>query len=566
MASSAQPPKRRRKANASGKISSENDIAEHLVSAVSGGTGTQNRAARKVFRNAVLHQYNSTQAVSRVNATYSGKYTIRECGGIVLSSAASSSSAKPTHTHIEVTYHKGAGSRGYHVDTVELLGKELLLGVLKVAVEKDPEGLAAPGAGDGSDDREALKPMNLARCSPRIFWSLVYHYGADVAEGIRTALRGIDDCAWLDERKRELSEKARENLQQQQDLEARKRQRRGAVKGTEETVEIAETTPPAAAISPAGAKSTASETHLPADPVQRWLVERIEGDLSLSDIVPEEWQPAVEAYLGARKSGEDPGVLQLASCKVTSRVCEALESHRADLRNAADRLNVGTLSLDQLEAWVTGARIACFHAVWRVLCGGGSERLRRALHRFRVRRPRDFRLWRAAPDGLVQGLLDQDTELGAVRYTWTTDAPLECACAGLDTVRVRWMCEVAAAAAVALRWMDADGLSEAAHSDDDGGDQETTGPGADEDQDGDMAWQRDTTANEHMLRRVRIEVDNGYWEDGRVVAYLPPEPEEPMALWRVRLDPSAGDKAERFEDLEEHELIEAIDRMAADSK
>jgi hypothetical protein len=192
-------------------------------------------------------------------------------------------------------------------------------------------------------------------------------------------------------------------------------------------------------------------------------------------------------------------------------------------------------------------------------------------------------MWRNAPEGLLQGLLDCDTALTGVGYVWEEGAlGLSDLTAvdntGLDAARVAWMGQIALGAAAVFPWMDNEGLAEQSSGD---------GADADEDDDGDaeggagdeaeeeMAWQYDTSASAHMGRRVRVEVDNGYWEDGAVVAYLPPEPEEPMALWKVRLDgrsPSmvagaaAGKKGKgaehRYEDLEEHELLEAIDRLA----
>ena len=68
---------------------------------------------------------------------------------------------------------------------------------------------------------------------------------------------------------------------------------------------------------------------------------------------------------------------------------------------------------------------------------------------------------------------------------------------------------------------------------------------------------------------------NGYWEDGTVVAYLPPEEDEPMALWKVRLDArptvaaAAADRNsgggevgdDRFQDMEELEVVEAMSRI-----
>jgi hypothetical protein len=544
--------KKRRKVSSANKISSEGDIAEHLISAVSGGTGVQNRAARKVFRNAVLHQYNSTQAVSRVNATFSGNFSIRECGGVVLSN---SSSSKPSYSHIEVTYHKGAGSRGNHVDVVELLSKELLLGVLKVAVQQDPA--------DGDDDREALKPMNLARCSPRIFWSIVYHYGANMSDGIRTALQGVDDCAWLDDRKRELSEKAKENLQQKAELDSRKRKRKGAAEDVNIISSPVIECPPPKNVTDLTQEATTSSTV--ADPLQKWLIHHIEEQLAIEDFVPAGWVPAVCSHVTAPVRNNEAGVLQLAACKVSSKTRDTLLRLRAETDAAADSsgdngedTRAASLSLDQLDAWVGGARMACFHAVWRLLCGGGSERLRRALYRFRLRRPRDFKVWQSAPEGLLQGLLDQDAGLsGSVQFDWPADSPSGCSTTGLNAERVAWMYQVALAASAALPWMDDEDLCEAVHGMEGDADGDVDDEG---EQDEAMSWLYQASASEFVGRRVRVEVDNGYWEDGTVVAYLPPEPEEPMALWRVKLDARPSSKRDRFEDLEEHELVEAIGR------
>lgn len=51
-------------------------------------------------------------------------------------------------------------------ETVDLVAKDLIKAVL-VESFSDPEG----------NGRELLKPENLALASPRIFWSLIYHFG-----------------------------------------------------------------------------------------------------------------------------------------------------------------------------------------------------------------------------------------------------------------------------------------------------------------------------------------------------------------------------------------------------
>jgi len=545
--------KRRRKSSASGTISSENDIADHLITAVSGGTGSHNRAARKVFRNAVLHQYNSSQAVSRVNAIFSGKYSIRQCGGVLLSSTSSSSTRPNVFTHIEVTYGKGAGSRGEHVDTVELLPKELLLGVLKVAV------LGDNGDGQNADEgKEALKPMNLSKCSPRIFWSIVHHYGPNLVDNIRTVLKGVDDCAWLDERKKQLSEKAQENLQQANEAEARRASKRGAKKG--DATEPAPTAAPE--VIPTSTLPTSGTRYSPKNPLSQALIRMIQDAVPLGDIVPEEWRAAVEAHTHVTA---ELAVLELARLECNPRTRNAIQ----ELRNPST-----TLSLDQLESWIVSAQMQIFHAVWRRICGGGSERLRSALFKLRVRVPRDFRMWKKAPGGLLQGVADVDGELiGGTAYRWAERDETE-AVAGVSALtedKISWMCKVAEAAQSVFPWIDDEQLHNASDDTTD-----TDRDEAAEVDEGDSGWQFDAKAHRHMGRRARVLVENDYWEDGTVSGYLPPEPEEPMALWRVRLDAAVkssgaavGTGAQRTgtgpgtrnEDLEEHELEEAFARL-----
>lgn len=64
---------------------------------------------------------------------------------------------------------------------------------------------------------ELLKPENLSLASPRIFWSLIYFYGRDMQHTFATMFPECADWTWLDERKRELSEKAQINIDQQRE-------------------------------------------------------------------------------------------------------------------------------------------------------------------------------------------------------------------------------------------------------------------------------------------------------------------------------------------------------------
>lgn len=57
------------------------------------------------------------------------------------------------------------------------------------------------------ESREMLKPHNFAGCSPRMFWSLVQHWGGDVPAALRLAAPDVD-WGFVETRDRKPSEKA----------------------------------------------------------------------------------------------------------------------------------------------------------------------------------------------------------------------------------------------------------------------------------------------------------------------------------------------------------------------
>ena len=146
-------------------------ITDAMMAAVAGGSSGQDKELRNVFRNAVGNQYKSTQDVARLAATFSGKYTIEDCQESRI--LASGLCAK-----MKVEYPMsvgGAGGKGTYTDTVDIVEVETMRAAMMIPL-RDTE----PGGG-----REFLKPANLARGSPRLFWSLVRAFGPDIANGLR---------------------------------------------------------------------------------------------------------------------------------------------------------------------------------------------------------------------------------------------------------------------------------------------------------------------------------------------------------------------------------------------
>lgn len=543
--------KRQTRINVNDVVKDESDIAIHLMSAVNGGSGKRDKTLRKVFRNAVEYQYNSTKAVARMHAIFSGDYEIEEVSTSRILNTGMSS-------QITITFTRGAGNRGQFTETVDYLSEPLLKELLKLALQDED------GAG-----REVLKPMNLSRCSPRIFWSLVHRYGPNLISTIRTLLTGIDDCAWLTERKRELSEKAKENQAQElakkatRDAKKRRRDDMGEESKMEEE-QLPSSSSQAAAAAASKAKARAKFAHL-------------FDSFDYEEIIPEDHLAAVQELLQGSKS-----LLSLAASTEIEVIAQAV-----------------SCSVDEVDTWVHQAQQLFMQVLWQhVICGGGCERLLLALHQLRIRTPAELLIWKASPMGLFQALIQGDSALASITFIWPENDI--CASSGWTPQHVQFMSAVCEDLMTHYgSWMkqfqeivDFSQQAETAAA-------VAEGSGSSWEDD----WQMDATCHEYIGKRCRVVVrseDNedeaeedeaddeeddksaadmklptgAYWEDGTVMAYLPPTEEEPMALWRVRLDENpklkkkgaaAEDNARegRFEDMEEHEVELAMARYPA---
>ncbi|KAL7579046.1 hypothetical protein ACA910_019085 [Epithemia clementina (nom. ined.)] len=125
---------------------------------------------------------------------------------------------------LRITYPKGVQGRGHYEESVDYLPRSVLQQVIASIHPTNPE---------------TLRPSNLALLSPRVFWSLAFHYScrccrrrdcgkntqdissrASSSSTMEAALRSIQpnlDWSFLRRRKQELSAKARENLRQEQE-------------------------------------------------------------------------------------------------------------------------------------------------------------------------------------------------------------------------------------------------------------------------------------------------------------------------------------------------------------
>ena len=168
----------------------ESDISTALLTALQsgGGRGKVGQVLRTVMSSALSSSYQATRAVVRIAAVQANQYTI------VL---------QPNTTTLQITFSKMTQGRGDYEDVVDWIPVEALTQVMTAIHASDPE---------------SFRPMTLAQISPRVFWSLLYHTGCPTTleETYSTLLPELD-WTFLKRRKYTLSEKAMENLRQEEE-------------------------------------------------------------------------------------------------------------------------------------------------------------------------------------------------------------------------------------------------------------------------------------------------------------------------------------------------------------
>lgn len=162
------------------------DLTDALLSATAGGASGQDKSLRDVFRKAVEHQYKSSQDVARLAATFAGQYKFEDCQQArVLQSGQCLKMRVQYPKNVGASVGDAAG-RSIYTDTVDIVDVASMRAVMMLAIAD-----TSPGGG-----REILKPPNLARCSPRLFWSLVRAFGPDISSGLQQLFPQVRQTLW----------------------------------------------------------------------------------------------------------------------------------------------------------------------------------------------------------------------------------------------------------------------------------------------------------------------------------------------------------------------------------
>ena len=189
-------------------LNSEEDISFALISSIDSGSkrnGKVSKVLRGAMRKTVEKSYEASRAVVRSSAITSGKVTFTRCEA----QGENTNNSMGTFT---VRYPKGVEGIGFYEEQVHIITPLMLKAVIQAVYEDHDE----ENGDDNASGREMLKPPNMALLSSRVFWSLWFHHH-DQCSTIEEALTSILpdlDWAFLYQRSRQLSEKAKENLRQ----------------------------------------------------------------------------------------------------------------------------------------------------------------------------------------------------------------------------------------------------------------------------------------------------------------------------------------------------------------
>jgi hypothetical protein len=356
----------------------------------------------------VEKEYDAAKAQARVSSALASKYQMRDS-----QNARRLGDGQSTTLHVK--FKKGIHSRSYFEETVDLLTEDALRAII-ILVLHNPD----------PDSKEMLKPMNMAGCSPRVFWSLVRLYGGDVLEGLRQLLPD-QDWSFLGERQRALSEKAKANAEQEQErklaAEARKAKRCvgccccvagiGACvdchgrdvwgnrkQSSEESQKRQRTGGDEEAKSHADTQEPQKQVEENEEQEEDQEEEQDEGEQSDEELGVEEAKEELEEFVPAELLD------YVVSDSVGIRCLRALTKREPEELQAQLAQAGATCAEEQAQEIVTKAREQSLDEIWYQICHQ-NDTLVELLEQLRICTPRDLALWRTSVPELTAKVNEQ---------------------------------------------------------------------------------------------------------------------------------------------------------------
>lgn len=374
-------------------VSAATDMSEALLGALHDG-GQMGVILRRGMKNAVRESYETTRAFSRLASIQARSFRISEpsagaanAGGDSISGGANAGGGLLT-----VVYH-GTVDKARVEEVVDCIPQDVLRAVM--------EGIYA-------SDVEALRPENLARLSPRVLWSCVYHHpdASDVSEMYRRLLPHLD-WTFLRRRAMHLSEKALENQRQAEEAEEMKRGGGGgrmdleraseAVAAVEHAMEHLQDYQAEERKARQARLAQQQQGHLrEGDGARPWCL------TTPSDPDRDELRQCIESSLPPT-SMSSTGVSDMALW-ITKMMKECRIHNWRELANVTDHAAIAIkLQVEEahVQAWIDHAQDESVSEIMVEVCDGLVEAVEILTERARSGTPKDLAGWRAIPELLL---------------------------------------------------------------------------------------------------------------------------------------------------------------------
>lgn len=421
----AAAPRKRSTAPSAVKGASTTSVAEGLVAAAANDASSAGaRLMRTRWRQAVHSAYEQNQAACRVAAAPMADDPDRVTFQVVWMDddqerppPQQQQQAHNGNQMLKITYPKGVQGRGKFVDVVSYLPVDVLVAAVRAI-----------------HPAEALRSSNLALLSPRVFWSLVYHYyqpqqqqekqtvlprprqGDVVHQALQWSCPHLD-WSFLRRRPQQLSAKALENLRQQEQHQHSSTEDWEAAAAAIAAVEQAMADMPSLVSGKKAFLETIEETDADSD----WQV------VTPSELDWDELKECVLSYESSSSAVENDvscaleevvGVLsedlhqnnwrELANCNDATALCElllaALEERKKkaavpfgssteDIGNKAK--TVVPVCVAAVQAWLDHAQLQSMEEIMVEICDGNVEAVELLRDSARSGTPKDLTGWQS---------------------------------------------------------------------------------------------------------------------------------------------------------------------------
>lgn len=362
-------PKSRRQPTNILQKSGSSDMGEALLGALNDG-GKMGRVLRKGMANAVAKSYETGRAFSRLAAIQNQTFRTQV------------SNDEGTNGRLIITY-KGTVDKSTQIDTVDCIPRDILEAVIQ---------------GIHASNQDALRVENLALLSPRVLWSLIYVIpnNPNVADCYRELLPNLD-WSFLRRRAQQLSEKALENLRQEQEA-----------KGLDENVEKAQD-----AISAVEHAMEHLQEHEKAERTLRLaraalarMQRRSSADGEWKLVTPDELdrdelRDCIQAA-PPENFGRIPSIITRLIKKCQVRNWRELANK--DVPSIALNLDDLGVSPDQVSKWVDKAQEESVDEIIVEICDGNADAVEILRDQARTGTPKDLANWRLIPEILLDEL------------------------------------------------------------------------------------------------------------------------------------------------------------------